>query len=57
MINSAATKYEVMLLEKGRERPSEDGVVLVFRLLDELIPHLGVYTRLISLARDELFGE
>lgn len=55
---SPATKYEVMLLEDITSRtkgPCEERVALCFSVFDEVLPHLGVYRKIISIIREELY--
>ena len=52
----AASKYEAMLLERGGVGLNEDKTLLVFQILDQIIPHLGVFTQVMKSCRDELFG-
>ncbi|XP_019646169.1 PREDICTED: uncharacterized protein LOC109486719 [Branchiostoma belcheri] len=56
--NSPANKYLLELLdEKGLKdtEPSEQRMVTVFRVLDDLLPHLGHYSKIAQLIRDELY--
>lgn len=55
---SPATKYEVMLLEDITSRtkgPCEERMALCFNVFDEVLPHLGVYRKIISILREELY--
>ncbi|XP_035672487.1 uncharacterized protein LOC118413296 [Branchiostoma floridae] len=56
--NSPANKYLLELLdEKGMKdaEPSEQRMITVFRVLDDLLPHLGHYSKIAQLIRDELY--
>ncbi|XP_078671133.1 uncharacterized protein LOC144911182 [Branchiostoma floridae x Branchiostoma belcheri] len=56
--NSPANKYLLELLdEKGLKdtEPSEQRMITVFRVLDDLLPHLGHYSKIAQLIRDELY--
>ena len=52
---SPATKYEVLLLEDAsnttKDKPSADRMAVCFGVLDEVIPHLGVYRKIISMLK------
>jgi hypothetical protein len=37
--------------------PTEDKLLLVFKVLDQLVPHLGVFSSIMKLCRNELFGK
>lgn len=56
---SPATKYEVMLLEDAsdanKDRPSAERMAVCFSVLDEVVPHLGVYRKIIIMLREELY--
>ena len=52
---SPALKYEAMLKECGGPGPTEDKMILVFKVLDQIMPHLGVFTKLMKMCRDEIF--
>lgn len=57
---SPATKYEVLLLEDAsntvKGNPSADRMAVCFSVLDEVIPQLGVYRKIISMLREELYS-
>lgn len=53
-IVTLTSKYEVLLLEQGLPRPSPERTALVFRVFDELIPHLGVFTKVMKMIREEM---
>ena len=55
--NSPATKYETMLLEKGGSGPNEDKMILIFQILDQMIPQLGVFAKIMRMIRREIFGK
>lgn len=48
-------KYELLALEQNSQELTEERMVLAFQALDELIPKLGVYTRLFRKLRDDFF--
>ena len=50
-----ASKYEAMLLERGGVGLNEDKTSLVFQILDQIVPHLGVFVQVMKSCRDELF--
>uniref|UniRef100_UPI00398E8431 uncharacterized protein n=1 Tax=Pristiophorus japonicus TaxID=55135 RepID=UPI00398E8431 len=56
---SPANQYLVRLIEDKKElsfkKPTEDRMNLVFHVLDDLLPQLGVFTRVLKLIRDELY--
>ena len=54
---SPATKYEVLLVEDSGKKKglSQQRLVTCFNVLDELIPELGVYRKLVKMLRDELY--
>ena len=55
---SPATKYEVLLVEvdsDGSKGLSQERMVTCFNVLDEVIPELGVYRKLVKMLRDELY--
>ena len=52
-----ASKYEAMLLERGGVGLNEDKTLLVFQVLDQIIPNLGVFNEVMKSVRDELFGK
>jgi len=52
----AALKYEAMLKECGGPGPTEDKMILVFKVLDQIIPHTGMFMKLMQMCRDEIFG-
>ena len=54
-----AAKYKQMLLETGcgEPGPNEEKMILVFKVLDQILPHLGVFVEVMKLCRDEIFGK
>ena len=46
-----------MLLERGGVGLNEDKTALVFQILDQIVPHLGVFVQVMKSCRDELFRE
>ncbi|XP_013415715.1 uncharacterized protein LOC106177476 isoform X3 [Lingula anatina] len=52
---SLVNKYEALLIEQGSPKPSQDRALLVFQALDDLLPHLGVFTKVMKLIRDDLY--
>ena len=46
----------MLTLEQNGAGLTEDRVVLVFQALDELVPKLGVYSRIFQKLREDLFG-
>lgn len=36
--------------------PNEERIRIAFRVLDDLVPKLGVYTRIFTKIKDDLFG-
>ncbi|KAK7494886.1 hypothetical protein BaRGS_00013765 [Batillaria attramentaria] len=53
--HSPVNQYELLALEQNSQGLTEERMVLAFQALDELIPKLGVYTRLFSKLRDDFF--
>ncbi|RUS88807.1 hypothetical protein EGW08_003437 [Elysia chlorotica] len=53
--NSPVNKYELLALEKHSKGLTEDRILLAFQALDELIPNLGVFTRIFQKLREDLF--
>ena len=54
---SIANKYESILAEQsGDGRLTEERVVVLFKVFDQILPKLGVYRAVIKLLRDHLFG-
>lgn len=53
--HSPVNKYELLALEQNSQGLTQERMVLAFQALDELIPKLGVYTRLFSKLRDDFF--
>ena len=45
-----------MLVERGGSEPTEEKMILVFESMDKIIPNLGVFSRVMKLCREELFG-
>ncbi|XP_072883951.1 uncharacterized protein [Hemitrygon akajei] len=56
---SPANQYLVRLIEDKKElsfkKPTEDRMNLVFQVLEDLLPELGIYTSVLNLIRDELY--
>ncbi|ELU04076.1 hypothetical protein CAPTEDRAFT_225603 [Capitella teleta] len=54
---SAATKYEAMLAELGGygTGPTEEKLLLIFKVFDQIVPHLGVFVSIMKMCRDEIF--
>ncbi|CAH1784655.1 unnamed protein product [Owenia fusiformis] len=53
---SLATKYQVLLTEKNKDGGlTELKIGMVFKILDELVPKLGIYTEVIKMIRDDVF--
>ncbi|EDV22850.1 uncharacterized protein TRIADDRAFT_58487 [Trichoplax adhaerens] len=51
-------KYEMKLLElkkKAKSGPSEERTFTCFEVLEEILPHLGVFQKVIQICREELF--
>ncbi|PVD30283.1 hypothetical protein C0Q70_09547 [Pomacea canaliculata] len=48
-------KYDLMVLEHGATGLTEERMVLAFQVLDELIPQLGLYSRIFTKLREDLF--
>ncbi len=51
-----AKKYEAILLEKVGTGLTEERILLVFRILDQVLPQLGVFSKVVKKMRDEIFG-
>ncbi|XP_078080452.1 uncharacterized protein LOC144500851 [Mustelus asterias] len=56
---SPANQYLVRLIEDKHElsfkKPTEERMNLVFQVLEDLLPHMGIFTRVLKLIRDELY--
>ncbi|XP_072413434.1 uncharacterized protein [Chiloscyllium punctatum] len=56
---SPANRYLMRLIEDKKElsfkKPTEERMNLVFQVLDDLLPHMGVFTKVLKLIRDELY--
>ncbi|XP_067858905.1 uncharacterized protein [Heptranchias perlo] len=56
---SPANQFLVRLIEDKKElsfkKPTEDRMNLVFQVLEDLLPQLGMFTRVLKLIRDELY--
>ena len=52
-----AKKYEAVLLEKVGKGLTEDRILLVFQIFDQIIPQLGVFSKVIKKIRNEIFGK
>ena len=55
----SVNKYELMCLDHPIQPgyPNEDRVRVAFQVLDDLVPKLGVYTRVFTKIKDDLHGE
>ncbi|KAI0233898.1 hypothetical protein LSAT2_015868 [Lamellibrachia satsuma] len=53
---STATKYEARLLEQKGGILTEERTILVFDVFDKILPHLGVFQKVMEMCRDELFN-
>jgi len=53
----AATKYEARLLEEKGGPLTEERTILVFDVFDKILPHLGVFQKVMQMCRDELFSQ
>ncbi|KAL8603228.1 hypothetical protein ACOMHN_046234 [Nucella lapillus] len=53
--HSPVNRYELLALEQLNQGLTEERMVLAFQALDELVPKLGVYSRLFSKLRDDFF--
>lgn len=50
-------KYNLLILEQSTKDLTEERILLAFQALDELIPKLGVFTRIFQKVREDLFGK
>lgn len=50
--------YELMCVENPSKGgvPNEERIRIAFKVLDDLVPKLGVYTRIFTKIKDDLFG-
>ena len=55
-INFKAIAYEVTLAEL-KTKPKDEKIAKVFEVLDEVTPKLGVYSKVMSIVRQQLFGK
>ncbi|XP_012934651.1 uncharacterized protein LOC101853915 [Aplysia californica] len=53
--NSPVNKYDLLTLEQQGVGLTEERMVLAFQALDELIPNLGVFSRIFQKLREDLF--
>ena len=56
IVSVSVNRYELLALEQLHQGLTEERMVLAFQALDELIPKLGVYSRLFSKLRDDFFS-
>ncbi|XP_064630986.1 uncharacterized protein LOC135489527 isoform X2 [Lineus longissimus] len=54
---SLATKYETIMTEKGGRdaKPTEERMALIFHLLDNMVPHMGIFRQTVSLMMKEIY--
>ncbi|ESO98340.1 hypothetical protein LOTGIDRAFT_159143 [Lottia gigantea] len=52
---SIVNKYDVLTVEWSGSGLTEERIVLAFQALDELIPQLGIYSRILSKLRNDFF--
>lgn len=50
------SKYEVLMRDNEAKLMTEERSILLFQVLDNLIPHLGVFKPILSKIREELYG-
>ena len=50
------SKYEVLMKESEAGRLTEERSNLLFQILDNLLPQLGVFRPIVSKLRNELYG-
>lgn len=50
-------KYDVLIKEHDAGKMTEERSALLFQVLDNLIPHFGVFKPILSRIREELYGE
>ena len=55
-LNFKAIAYEVTLAELNT-KPKDEKIAKVFEVLDEVTPKLGVYSKVMSIVRQQLFGK
>jgi hypothetical protein len=46
------------MTEKGGidAKPTEERMVLIFQLLDDMVPHMGIFRQTVSLMKKEIYG-
>ena len=44
-VGSISNRYEVQLLEIGKSEPTNDKLLTVFKVLEDVIPQLGVFKK------------
>ena len=49
-------QYELLTLEQSQQGVTEERMILAFQAVDELIPQLGVFSRIFQKLRDDFFG-
>lgn len=57
MLVFQVAKYEVLMKENDAKKMTEERSLLLFQVLDNLLPHLGVFKPILSRIREELYGE
>lgn len=55
-VPDSATKYEACLLERNGQSLTENRIAIVFDVIDKIVPHLGVFSRVTKMCRKELYG-
>ncbi|CAL1530077.1 unnamed protein product [Lymnaea stagnalis] len=55
-VNSPVNKYDLLTLEQQSKGLTEEHILLAFQALDDLIPHLGVYTKIFQKLRADLYA-
>ncbi|KAK6184991.1 hypothetical protein SNE40_007324 [Patella caerulea] len=53
--HSPVNKYDLMAVEWSGSRLTEERMILAFQAFDELIPQLGIYSRIFSKLRNDFF--
>ena len=56
-INKIATAYEILLTELGKSDETRDEkIIKVIEIFDQVVPNLGVYSPIMKLVRQQMFG-
>ncbi|XP_041369445.1 uncharacterized protein LOC121383457 [Gigantopelta aegis] len=54
--HSPVNQYELLTLEQSKQGVTEERMILAFQAFDELVPQLGVFSRIFQKLRDDFFA-